>query len=79
MTVQAGSFAAFDSICIVLGVWQSSFRQKSCLEKSPGSWREARPPKALVALAKLCVLARMLAAVVDTKLDTLLRRLATVS
>ena len=82
MAVQAGSFAAFDSTCIVLGVWQAASGKNSCLEKSPGSWLaalEARPSKALVALAKLCVLARMLAAVVDTKLDTLLRRLATVS
>lgn len=39
----------------------------------------ARLPKAEVALAKLCVPARMLAAVVETKLDTLLRRLATAS
>ena len=57
-------------------------RRTSCLETSPGSWLaapEARAPRALVALAKLCVPARMLAAVVDTKLDTLLRRLATVS
>lgn len=53
-----------------------------CLEKSPGSWlalEGAAPPRALVALTKLCVPERMLAAVVDTKLDTLLPRLATAS
>lgn len=47
----------------------------TCLDMSPDSW----PPRALVALAKLCVPARMLAAVVDMKLETLLRTLATAS
>ena len=55
---------------------------KACLDMSPLSWLAllpARPPRADVALTKLCVLERMLAAVVDTKLDTLLPRLATAS
>ena len=48
----------------------------------PESWVAllgARLPEADVGFVKLCVLARILAAVVDTKLDTLLRRLPTAS
>ena len=47
----------------------------ACLDKLPLSWLALLPAR----LPRLCVLERMLAAVVDTKLDTLLPRLATAS